>query len=309
MIRQRSARPCAAAARRFKENAAMTTPASDAPVWFVTGCSTGLGREFARAALARGFRVVATARDPLSISDLVKGKEGQAIALKLAVAEPAAIAAAVHEAERVFGRIDVLINNAGYGYMASVEEGEDAAIRAQFETNFFGLAAMTRAVLPGMRKRRSGGVVNISSVGGLRGSPAGGYYCATKHAVNGLSESLALEVEPLGIRVMIVEPGPFRTDWGGRSLQHGPTGIADYEATAHQRQREIGGYSGTQAGDPVRAAEAVIGALLSPHPPRHLVLGRFGLDIARAKFRDMLQGLDAWETVSLGADFPGAGAA
>jgi NAD(P)-dependent dehydrogenase (short-subunit alcohol dehydrogenase family) len=309
MTRQRSARENAAAARRFKENAAMTTTASDAPVWFVTGCSTGLGREFARAALAHGFRVVATARDPLSIGDIVKGKEGQAIALKLDVADPDAIAAAVHEAERVFGRIDVLINNAGYGYLAAVEEGEDAAIRQQFETNFFGLAALIRAVLPGMRKRRRGGVVNISSVGGLRGSPAGGYYCATKHAVNGLTESLALEVEPLGIRVMVVEPGPFRTDWGGRSLQHGPAKIADYEATAHKRQREIGGYSGTQAGDPARAAEAVIAALNAPNPPRHLVLGRFGLDIARAKFKDMLRDLDAWETTSLGADFPAAGAA
>jgi NAD(P)-dependent dehydrogenase (short-subunit alcohol dehydrogenase family) len=287
----------------------MTKTASDAPVWFVTGCSTGLGREFARAALAHGFRLVATARDPKSIADLVEGKEGQAIALKLDVADPDAIAAAVKEAERAFGRIDVLINNAGYGYMSAVEEGEDAAIRAQFETNFFGLAAMTRAVLPSMRKRRHGGIVNISSVGGLRGTVAGGYYCATKHAVNGMSESLALEVEPLGIRVMVVEPGPFRTDWGGRSLQRGPAHIADYEATAHKRQREIAANSGAQAGDPARGAEAVIFALLSPNPPRHLVLGRFGLDVARAKFKDMLRELDAWETTSLGADFPVAGAA
>ena len=127
--------------------------------------------------------------------------------------------------------------------------------------------------------------------------------------MNGLSESLAQEVETLGVRVMIVEPGPFRTDWGGRSLQRGSTSIADYEATAHQRGREIASYSGSQAGDPARAAEAVIAALLSPNPPRHLVLGRFGLDIARAKFKDMLRELDAWETVSLGADFPAAGAA
>ncbi len=287
----------------------MTAIASDAPVWFVTGCSTGLGREFARAALAHGFRLVATARDPNSIADLVEGKEGQAIALKLDVAEPKAIDAAVKQAERAFDRIDVLINNAGYGYMAAVEEGEDAAIRAQFETNFFGLAAMIRAVLPGMRARRRGGIVNISSVGGLRGTPAGGYYCATKHAVNGLSESLAQEVEPLGVRVMIVEPGPFRTDWGGRSLQHAPAHIPDYEATAHKRQREIAGASGAQAGDPARAAEAVIAALLSPNPPRHLVLGRFGLDAARAKFKDMLRDLDAWEATSVGADFPVAGAA
>jgi NAD(P)-dependent dehydrogenase (short-subunit alcohol dehydrogenase family) len=287
----------------------MTTTASDAPVWFVTGCSTGLGSEFARAALAHGFRLVATARDPKSIADLVKGKEGQAIALKLDVADAKAIAAAVKEAERAFGRIDVLINNAGYGYMSAVEEGEDAAIRAQFETNFFGLAALIRAVLPGMRARRSGGIVNISSVGGLRGTAAGGYYCATKHAVNGLSESLALEVEPLGIRVMVVEPGPFRTDWGGRSLQHGPARIPDYEETAHKRGREIASYSGSQAGDPARAAEAVIAALLSPNPPRHLVLGRFGVDAARAKFKDMLRDLDTWEAASVGADFPVAGAA
>jgi NAD(P)-dependent dehydrogenase (short-subunit alcohol dehydrogenase family) len=287
----------------------MAKTASDVPVWFVTGCSTGLGRAFARAALAHGFRLAATARDPSKIADLVKGREGQAIALKLDVADPKAIAAAVAEAERAFDRIDTLVNNAGYGYMAAVEEGEDAAIRAQFETNFFGLAAMIRAVLPGMRARRSGAIVNVSSVGGLRGTAAGGYYCATKHAVNGLSESLALEVEPLGIRVMIVEPGPFRTDWGGRSLQHGPAHIADYEATAHRRQREIAGYSGSQAGDPARAAEAVIAALNSPNPPRHLVLGRFGLDAARAKFNDMLSELDAWETTSVGADFPVAGAA
>jgi NAD(P)-dependent dehydrogenase (short-subunit alcohol dehydrogenase family) len=157
-----------------------------------------------------------------------------------------------------------------------------------------------------MRARRSGAIVNISSVGGLRGTAAGGYYCATKHAVNGLSESLALEVEPLGIRVMIVEPGPFRTDWGGRSLQHGPAHIADYEATAHRRQREIAGYSGSQAGDPARAAEAVIAALQSPAPPRHLVLGRFGLDLARAKYKATLAEFDRWEATSLSADYPQA---
>lgn len=287
----------------------MANTASDAPVWFVTGCSTGLGREFARAALARDFRVVATARDPKSIGDLVEGRDGQAIALRLDVADAKGIVAAVREAERVFGRVDTLVNNAGYGYMSSVEEGEDAAIRLQFETNFFGLAALIRAVLPGMRQRRRGAIVNISSVGGLRGSAGSGYYSATKHAVNGLSESLALEVEPLGIRVMVVEPGPFRTDWGGRSLQHSHGQIADYDATAHKHRREIARYSGSQPGDPVRAAAAVIDALQSPNPPRHLVLGRLGLDIARAKFKDMLRNLDAWESVSLSADFPIAGAA
>ena len=284
----------------------MTTTASDAPVWFITGCSTGLGREFARAALANDFRVVATARDPQSIADLVAGKEGQAIALKLDVTDPQSIAAAVKQAERAFGRVDTLINNAGYGYIAAIEEGEDAAIREQFETNVFGLAALIRAVLPGMRQRHSGAIVNISSIGGLRGSPGGGYYCATKHAVNGLSESLAHEVEPLGIRVMIVEPGPFRTDWSGRSLKHTAIDIPDYEATVHKRRREMAAYSGKQAGDPTRAAHAVIEALLSPNPPRHLLLGRFGLDMARQKLKDMLTEFDKWEATSLSADFPDA---
>ena len=287
----------------------MSNSASDAPVWFVTGCSTGLGREFVRAALKRGYRAVATARDPKAIADLVKGHDGQAIALQLDVADPKAIAAAVKDAERAFGRIDTLVNNAGYGYMSAVEEGEDAAIRAQFETNFFGMAALIRAVLPGMRQRRRGAIVNISSVGGLRAGPGAGYYCATKFAVNGLSEALAAEVEPLGIRVMIVEPGPFRTDWGGRSLKHSQSELADYEATAHKRRLEIGGYSGAQPGDPVRAAEAVIATLDSPNPPRNLVLGRFGLDVARQKFKDMLREFDAWEATSVGADFPVAGAA
>jgi NAD(P)-dependent dehydrogenase (short-subunit alcohol dehydrogenase family) len=287
----------------------MAKTVSEAPVWFVTGCSTGLGREFVRAVLKRGYRAVATARDPKAIADLIQGHDGQAVALQLDVADPKQIAAAVKEAERVFGGVDTLVNNAGYGYMSAVEEGEDAAIRAQFETNFFGLAALIRAVLPSMRQRRHGAIVNISSVGGLRAGPGAGYYCATKFAVNGLSEALAAEVEPLGIRVMIVEPGPFRTDWGGRSLKHSQIEIADYEATAHKRRREIAGYSGAQPGDPVRAAEVVITALNSANPPRNLVLGRFGLDVARQKFKDMLRELDAWEATSVGADFPVAGAA
>lgn len=285
----------------------MAKELTEMPVWLITGCSSGLGREFARAALAHGFRVAATARDPNSLADLVAGREGEAIALKLDVTDRGEIAAAVAATQRAFGHIDVLVNNAGYGYMAAVEEGEEDAIRAQFETNVFGLAAMTRAVLPGMRARRQGAIVNVSSVGGLRGGVGGGYYCATKFAVEGLSESLAQEVEPLGLRVMIVEPGPFRTDWGGRSLQHAKGAIADYEATAGKRRREIAGYSGAQPGDPKRAAEAVIAALRSPAPPRHLVLGRFGLQVARDKFKGVLDELDAWDATSLSADFPDAG--
>ncbi len=283
----------------------MAMSATDSPVWFVTGCSTGFGREFVRAALAHGFRVAATARDPKKLDDLIAGHEDKARALALDVTNADQIKHAVSEAERAFGRIDVLVNNAGYGYMAAVEEGEEKGIRAMFETNFFGLAAMIRAVLPGMRARRHGYIVNIASVGGIVGFAGSGYYAATKFAVEGLSESLAQEVEPLGIRVMLVEPGPFRTNFG-RSLKQSPNVIADYGETAGKHRREIAARSGKQAGDPARAAEAVIKAVQSPAPPRHLVLGHAGLDNVESQLRSMLQEVDLWKTTSLGADYPAA---
>jgi NAD(P)-dependent dehydrogenase (short-subunit alcohol dehydrogenase family) len=238
---------------------------SDSPVWVITGCSSGFGREFVSAALAHGFRVVATARAPAKL-DAHGEYENRLLKLALDVTSPVQVRSAVETAMRNFGRIDVLVNNAGYGYLAAVEEGEDAEISALFETNFFGLTAMIRAVLPGMRARHRGCIINIASVGGIVGFPGSGYYAATKFAVEGVSESLAQEVEPLGIRVMLVEPGPFRTDWAGRSLRQSPNFIADYESTAGRRRREIPGYSGTQRGDPARAAEAVVEALRAPHP-------------------------------------------
>ena len=282
----------------------MAKSTNDSAVWFITGCSTGFGREFARAALAHGFRVVATARDPKKLDALIAGHEGKAIALALDVTKADQIKRAVSEAERAFGRIDVLVNNAGYGYLAAVEEGEEKDIRAVFETNFFGLAAMTRAVLPGMRARRHGAIVNVASVGGIVGFAGSGYYAATKFAVEGLSESLAREVESLGIHVMVVEPGPFRTDWAGRSLKQSSKFIADYEKSADQRRRDVSGYSGKQAGDPARAAEAVIKALQSPTPPRHLVLGREGFENVENQLQSMLKEVHLWKPTSLGADFP-----
>jgi NAD(P)-dependent dehydrogenase (short-subunit alcohol dehydrogenase family) len=284
----------------------MTDRVDGAPVWLITGCSTGFGREFARAALRHGYRVVATARDTHTLGDLV-GEYGERVrTLELDVTKADRIRAVVADAEQAFGHIDVLVNNAGYGYMAAVEEGEETAIRALFETNFFGLAAMIRAVLPGMRARRTGTIVNIASVGGIMGFPGSGYYAATKFAVEGLSESLAREVEPLGIHVLLVEPGPFRTDWAGRSLQQSSNFISDYEATSGRRRREIAGYSGTQPGDPVRAAEAVIHALQSPRPPSHLVLGREGLENVQRQLRSMLADYENWRPTSLSADFPAA---
>jgi NAD(P)-dependent dehydrogenase (short-subunit alcohol dehydrogenase family) len=282
----------------------MATAIIDSPVWFVTGCSTGFGREFVRAALAHGFRVVATARNPRTLDALIAGHEGQARAIALDVTRGDQIEGAIAEAERAFGRIDVLVNNAGYGYLAAVEEGEEKDIRALFETNFFGLAAMIRAVLPGMRARRHGHIVNIASIGGIIGFAGSGYYAASKFAVEGLSESLAREVEPLGIRVLLVEPGPFRTDWAGRSLKQTGRAISDYEKTAGKRRREIAENSGKQAGDPVRAAEAVIQAVLSATPPHHLVLGHAGFDNVEGHLKAMLQEVDLWKPTSLAADYP-----
>jgi NAD(P)-dependent dehydrogenase (short-subunit alcohol dehydrogenase family) len=278
---------------------------SDSPVWFVTGCSTGFGREFVRAALAHGFRVVATARDPRKLDDLIAGHEDQAKALALDVTNSDQIKRAVYEAERAFGRIDVLVNNAGYGYLAAVEEGEEKDIRAMFETNFFGLTAMIRAVLPGMRARRHGCIVNVASVGGTVGHAGSGYYSATKFAVEGLSEALAQEVQPLGIRVLIVEPGPFRTNFG-RSVKQSSNIIADYEKSAGEHRRQTIARSGKQPGDPARAAEAVIKALQSPTPPRHLVLGKAGFDNVENQLRSLLQEADLWKATSLGADYPAA---
>lgn len=273
-------------------------------VWFITGCSTGFGRELAKILLERGNRVAATARNERQVEDLAAGREGQGLALKLDVTSGAEIAEAVKKAEAAFGQIDVLVNNAGYGYLSAVEEGEDAEVRAIFEANFFGLARLTQAVLPGMRRRRSGTIVNISSIGGFVGFPGVGYYNATKFAVEGLTEALAKECEPLGIHAMIVEPGPFRTDWAGRSLKTPRHAIADYAATAGARRAVIAGGSGKQAGDPIRGCEAMIKAVESGKPPMRLVLGRMALETAQAKLAQVQNDLNTWKETTLGADYP-----
>jgi NAD(P)-dependent dehydrogenase (short-subunit alcohol dehydrogenase family) len=279
-------------------------PQENSGVWFITGCSTGFGRELANILLNRGYRTVVTARDANKIQDLAAGHDGKALALPLDVTNASQTAEAVKKAEAVFGRIDVLVNNAGYGYLGAVEESEEAGIRAMFEANFFGLARLTQAVLPGMRQRRRGTIVNISSIGGLVGFPGVGFYNATKFAVEGLSEALSKEVAPLGIKVMVVEPGPFRTDWAGRSIQHSPKKIQDYTETAGAFRQRITTGSGKQAGDPVRASEAIIEAVESEKTPLHFVLGRMGLDTARTKIDLLRKELDAWEESSLGTDYP-----
>ena len=273
-------------------------------VWFITGCSTGLGLELARQVLASGRHAVVTARDKGRLDALVALAPERALALDLDVNDGAQIAAAVAAARERFGRIDVLVNNAGYGYMSSVEEGEEEQIRAQFDANVFGLFAMTRAVLPAMRAQRCGYVINLTSVAGYVGFPGSGYYAASKHAVEGWSDSLAAETASLGIRVSCVAPGPARTDWAGRSMTQTPNLIADYADTVGARMRATSEISGHQPGDPVRIAQMIVGLADLPHPPRHLVLGHFGINAVSAKLQSSRDEIEAWRERGAATDFP-----
>jgi len=272
------------------------------PVWFITGCSTGFGRELATQALERGYRVVVTARKPDEVEALAA--KGEALVLKLDVTDQSQIDTAIKAAEKQFGGIDVLVNNAGIGYFAAVEESEEKEVRRMFEINVFGMGRMIQAALPGMRRRRKGFIVNISSVAGLRSFPSLGYYDATKFAVEGLSEALWQEVEPLGIKVMLVEPSGFRTDWAGRSANESKKQIADYAATAGVCRSEMRADSGKQPGDPARAAKAIVEAVASLNPPHHLLLGNDAYEGATAKLEALGKEFKAWESVSRGADFP-----
>ncbi|MEL7694610.1 MULTISPECIES: oxidoreductase [Pantoea] len=279
----------------------MTTDTS--PVWFISGCSTGFGRELAQQTIARGFRVVVTARDTAKVADLVEGHDN-ALAVALDVTQQSSIDQAVQAALNAFGTIDVLVNNAGYGYQSSVEEGEEQEIRAQFDANVFGLFALTRAVLPAMRKARSGHIINITSVAGFIGFASSGYYSASKHAVEGWSDSLAQEAGPLGIHITCVEPGPFRTDWAGRSLHQTPSTLPEYADTAAARMKATAEYSGTQKGDPARAAQAMIAITEHDNPPRHLVMGAWGYEAVTSKLKERLAQIEAWKQTSVDTDFP-----
>ena len=275
---------------------------SPPPVWFITGCSTGFGRQLAAHVLERGYRTVVTARDPAEVD--VLAAKGEALVVKLDVTDQGQVDAAIKVAEKRFGRIDVLVNNAGIGYFAAVEESEEDQVRRMFEINVFGLSRMIHAVLPGMRARRHGFIVNLSSIAGLLSFPAIGYYSATKHAVEGLSEALWQEVEPLGIKVMLVEPSGFRTDWAGRSANESKKQIADYAATAGEWRQQVRASSGRQPGDPARAALAIVKAVESKSPPHRLLLGADAYAAATAKLKALRDEFTAWEEVSLGADFP-----
>ncbi len=278
------------------------TKQSEKPVWFITGCSTGFGRQIATHILELGYRAVVTARDPDDIRELAE--LGDALILKLDVTDRSQAEEAVKSAEEHFGGIDVLVNNAGIGYFAAVEESDESEVRKMFEVNVFGLCRMIHVVLPGMRKRRKGFIVNIFSIGGLRSFPALGYYNSTKFAVEGLSEALWQEVEPLGIKVMLVEPSGFRTDWAGRSANETMHKIADYANTADKNIRQLRAISGHQSGDPVRAAEAIVHAVESPDSPRRLLLGNDAFDGAMTKLDELREEFSAWNPYHAEPIFP-----
>jgi NAD(P)-dependent dehydrogenase (short-subunit alcohol dehydrogenase family) len=273
-------------------------------VWFITGTSTGFGRILAEEVLKSGGKVIATARDRHKIADLVDQYPSTAKAFVLDVTNPAQIDSVASEAITHFGRIDVLVNNAGYGIAGAIEEATEAEYMPVFNTNVFGLINVTRAFLPQFRKQRSGNILNLSSIAGLSGGAGWGFYNTTKFAVEGFSEALAAELAPLGVHVTVIEPGPFRTDFLGRSGVEAALRIPDYDATAGKAREYLNTQSGKQAGDPLRAVQAMITVVESPNPPVHLILGAIALKRFRAKLDQWNQDMAAWEQTTLGADFP-----
>jgi NAD(P)-dependent dehydrogenase (short-subunit alcohol dehydrogenase family) len=273
-------------------------------VWFITGASTGFGRLLAEEVLKSGGKVVATARKLEKVADLEKQYPQTAKALALDVTDAGQVNSAATQAFAQFGQIDVLVNNAGYGVAGAIEEVSEDEFMPMFETNVFGLLKVTQAFLPYLRKQRSGHILNISSIGGLIGGQGIGMYNASKFAVEGLSEALAAELAPLGIRVTVIEPGPFRTDFLGRSGVIAKTKIADYDKTAANMRKYFAENDGKQPGDPVRAVQAMIQVVESPNPPLHLLLGRSALQRFRGKLDSWQKEIAEWEQVTAGADFP-----
>jgi NADP-dependent 3-hydroxy acid dehydrogenase YdfG len=269
-------------------------------VWFITGCSTGFGREMAKKAIAAGYKVVATARNPVQIEDLNSDNQENVLVLRLDVTDKAQVSEAVNRAVEKFGRIDVLVNNAGIGYFSSVEESIEEETRKMFEINFWGLMAVTNAVLPHLRSQKSGHIINFSSISGLASFPAVGYYNATKYAVEGITESLAKEVASIGIKVTLIEPGAFRTDWAGRSAKRTQTAIPAYKETVGKR---IERPSGQEAGDPAKLAEAIITVTESKNPPLRLLLGEDAYELATQKFTNLLNEIEAWKETTINTDF------
>jgi NAD(P)-dependent dehydrogenase (short-subunit alcohol dehydrogenase family) len=271
--------------------------------WLITGCSSGFGKILAVAALARCDNVVVTARDPSSLTELVGKHPDTARATALDVTKQGAAAAAVALAEEVFGGLDILVNNAGYGFIGSIEETAPEEYRPTYETNVFGLIETTRAALPALRKKGGGRIVNISSGAGVVGAAGFGVYNGTKFAVEGLSEALALEVAPFGIAVIVVEPGPFRTEFLGRSINSSKIELPAYASTVGLARLYRDNNNGKQVGDPHKAIAVILKAIDADKPPLHLPLGRRAYSIIRSKFAAFAADMDAWEAEATATDF------
>jgi NAD(P)-dependent dehydrogenase (short-subunit alcohol dehydrogenase family) len=272
-------------------------------VWFVTGTSQGFGQEIVRVALSRGDNVIATSRNPKKVAATFESAGDRLLAIYLDFSNDQQVKETVAGAAERFGRIDVLVNNAGHGLLGAVEEAQDSEINGVFETNVFGLLRVTRAVLPFLRKQRRGHVVNLSSIGGLVGLPGWGIYNATKFAVEGISEALAAELAPLGIGVTVVEPGPFRTDFLGGSLATVARTISDYDQTAGKTRTYRDDNNGAQAGDPIRAAEVIVDAVAENKAPLHLLLGALAYERASKKLEALRNDFATWRDITLSTDY------
>lgn len=275
----------------------------DDRIWFITGSSSGFGRALAETVLQSGGRVAAAARDPEAVGDLMKACPQRCLALRLDVTVPEEVRSSLKKASEFFGRIDVVVNNAGYGAVGAIEEISRESLRRQFDVNFFGALDVIRAALPILRAQGSGHILNISSVAGFRAFGGSGIYSASKFALEAISEALAREVASLGIRVTIVEPGPFRTDFNGRSLDRPSDPMPEYRESAGKFLQWLAEMDGRQPGDPRKAALAMMRVVQAENPPLRLVLGRRAVDGVRAKLRSVSEEVDAWESVSLDTEF------
>jgi len=272
-------------------------------IWLITGVSGGLGRALAKEAAMQGEIVYGTLRKPEQISAFNELVPGKTFGIQLDVNNHGQIKSVIEQIIAQSGRLDVLVNNAGYGLFGAIEELSMEEARMQMETNFFAVLAMTQAVLPVMRKQKSGHILQISSMSGLRANSGTGLYNASKFAIEGMSEALALELQPLNIRLTLVEPGPFRTDWAGTSSVSAKNKIEDYELSSGARLRLLQSTSGKQPGDPAKAAKAILLAVNSEHPPLRLILGKVALDAVRDKFRTVEEEFSKWEEISLKTSF------
>jgi NAD(P)-dependent dehydrogenase (short-subunit alcohol dehydrogenase family) len=274
-----------------------------ARIFLITGVSSGFGRAFAQAALADGHTVIGTVRSETGKQAFEALATGRAHAIMLDVTDFASIDSRVEEASRLVGPIDVLVNNAGYGHEGTLEESPLDDMRRQFDVNVFGAVAMTKAVLPSMRERRTGHIINMTSMGGFITMPGIAYYCGSKFALEGISEVLAKEVAGFGIKVTAVAPGSFRTDWAGRSMVRAGRSIADYDTLFDPIRQAREEKNGRQAGDPAKAAQALLELVAADNPPVHLLLGNDALALVRGKLQALNAEIDAWETLSSSTDF------